>query len=346
MSEQLFFTGTESLPSVIDHFGKNPRVLVFINQSARERFSLFFDSVLQSLSVVAFVGNISPNPKIEDVHSAVMRFASEDYDVLLAVGGGSVMDFAKAFRCVSQKQRPLIAIPTTAGSGAEATRFAVVYRDGKKESLDDISLRPDAVLLDGRFIKNMSAYQKATSAADAVCQAIESFWAVGGNDQSREYARAALKKMLPVIERFCGNVPASSEDSDAMIFGSYFAGKAIDISRTTAAHALSYFMTTQYKIPHGHAVALSLGDVFEKNYIGSDGLLRERLNEILAILNWDPANIRESWRRFMEKLHLEWRFSKLGIDDRQAVARAVNPSRLANNPVELPVSVIETFWQE
>lgn len=174
------------------------------------------------------------------VASILSSVASDDRKELafVAVGGGTVIDTTKLVRDAVNSAAPFLAIPTTAGTGAEATRFAVYYEKGKKMSADDVRYLPTDVVLIPEFAETQTAYQKASTEFDAYAQAVESLWANGATKESKSYAHRALDLMA----------------AGQQMLGSYWAGKAIDISRTTAAHAFSYYMTATYGIPHGHAV--------------------------------------------------------------------------------------------
>ena len=106
---------------------------------------------------------------------------SLDYDLFIAIGGGSVIDFAKLCKYFSKSDQTLVAIPTTAGTGSESTLFATYYENGKKASVDDSSILPNYVILDYKLLIGSPKYLKACSAIDAYCQAIESYWSLNSN---------------------------------------------------------------------------------------------------------------------------------------------------------------------
>lgn len=292
-----------------------------------------------------------PNPAAEEVQELVAEHGEWAPAVIIALGGGSAIDFAKAYRYYRTLRRPLIAIPTTAGTGSEATQFAVVYVGGKKTSLDDPSILPDVAVVDSDFLKNSPPYLKACTAMDALCQAIESVWALGGTEESRDYACRAIKLIAPAIRRYVHSEdPLAASD---MAHGAFLAGKAINISRTTAAHALSYSITSRYGIPHGHAVALSMADLFAANAAispenaqpGADvASIRSGMDKILALSGLEsPLQFRNFWTKLMDDLGLEWRFRDLGITDKSGLVSSVNQQRLSNNPRDLR-DVLPRFW--
>ena len=252
----------------------------------------------------------SANPKVEQVQQ-LLGLLPDNVDGFIAVGGGTVIDTAKLLNLAHVAKKdvrsilrikdapcrllPSFAIPTTAGTGAEATRFAVCYDGETKYSVDFEVIKPDDVALIPEFAATLPSYQKAATNFDAYAQAVESLWAKGATDESRAYANRALS--LIKTGDWCR--------------ASYWAGRAIDISRTTAAHAFSYYLTSHYGIPHGAAV-----------YMVFDAVCRA---------NGHPEYIRKSARL---KTLREFAAEK-GLDYDILIKKLfenVNPARLSNNP--------------
>ena len=240
---------------------------------------------------------VGENARAEDVVEKRGLLPSK-IDAFVAVGGGTVIDTTKLLRGIEGAMPSFLAVPTTAGTGAEATRFAVYYDHGTKKSADDVRYLPTDQLLIPEFTEAQTAYQRASTEFDAYAQAVESLWAIGATDESRAYADKALKLM------------AYGEQ----MLGSYWAGRAIDISRTTAAHALSYLMTARYGIPHGHAVYMMFPYVCRAN--GHPEFIKN-VPEL------------ETLRDFAVRNGIEW--SAL-VD---ALLANVNPQRLRNNPTPI-----------
>ena len=284
-------------------------------------------------------------------------------DVVLGVGGGSAMDMAKllcAFHTVTDEERlhkairsgdavtsrslKLVLSPTTSGSGSEATRFAVVYIGENKFSIAGSAMLPDTVILDPLLTISATAYQRATSGIDAFAQAIESLWASGGTDESRAFAKEAMGRIATALPQFV-NDPSAASAGD-MAHGSHLAGRAIDISRTTAAHALSYGFTKSYGVPHGHAVALTLGAFIEAHADAADSVLqdtvpadrhRAAMSIIMSTLNASTGvQAREAFTALADSIGLSLRLSDVGvtrIEQVEDLAARVNVERLGNNPV-------------
>ncbi|MBT5926903.1 MAG: phosphonoacetaldehyde reductase [Verrucomicrobia bacterium] len=304
--------------------------------------------------------DFEPNPKLEDAERAVAFLKEQKYDAVLAVGGGSAIDMAKlscAFHSQPDSPReviadpsnlvakslPLIAVPTTAGTGSEATHFAVVYLDGQKFSLPHPSLLPDVAIIDPELTYNIPKYLTAVTGLDALCQGIESYWSIQSTDESRDDARKAIKLAWKHLESVVHH--GNPIDRFAMCEASHFSGRAINISKTTAPHAISYCITSRCGIPHGHAVALTLGQILEHNAEVSQSDVTDPrgvshvqacMNEILNLLECNTAS--EASQRFsalMESISCK---TKLEIDEKDGpelledITENVNPERLGNNP--------------
>jgi alcohol dehydrogenase class IV len=345
----------------------DPETVVLITGGESFRASGAADAIepmLASRSVERISG-VRPNPTAEDVIAAVEILRACSPHLVVAVGGGSVLDLAKAARrlvtapdvrravltgeVASSSGPPLVAIPTTAGTGSEATHFSAVYVDGVKYSVGHPSFRPDYVLLDPDLTASMSPRLTAETGLDALAQAMESIWSTRSTDASLEHARAALLLAWANLE---DAVHAPSSASRAgMCTAAHLAGAAIDTSKTTAAHALSYAMSVRYGVAHGHAVALTLGALLEHNSGVSDTdcvdprgaeFVRMRIADVLEIIGArDGAGGRQMLSRLLRSLELETTLSALGIgtpEARREIVESVDAERLANNPRALDSS--------
>lgn len=328
------YIGRKSVDNIAHLKGKHN--LVFIQKRMQARFDKFFSQYINADDCVLY-NEITPNPKYEDILKAVALYSGNDFDTIIAIGGGSVIDFAKGFKFYAKKNSTLIAIPTTSGSGSEATQFAVIYKDGKKTSLDDPSVLPNISIVDSQLTENSPSYLKACCAMDAYCQAIESYWAKKATDESRAYALDAISIISEVIVDAVNTNSLVSNES--MAKAAHLAGKAINISRTTAAHALSYKITQLYGIPHGHAVALSIAGLFSLNltYI-------QNIDLLLSAMKTKKENVIEDLHHVMKAIGLEYRISELGIKEVSQIASSVNIERLHNNPKLLSISDLENIF--
>lgn len=319
MSEQILVVGREKAVEALVKFSANKSHICLVTGGASYGLCGAEDFISASLRlcvnkpIITHLTVPSANPKVEEVQ-ALRSAIKEPVDGFIAVGGGTPIDTAKLLNLsivsgmsirglLTNKTAPLnvlpcFAIPTTAGTGAEATRFAVCYDGETKYSIDFEMIRPSDVALVPEFSATLPAYQKASTNFDAYAQAIESLWAKGATDESKEYANRALTLMKET------NWPEAS----------YWAGRAIDISRTTAAHAFSYYLTSHYGIPHGHAVYM----VFE--YICCNNGHPEYIKHVPEL---------KTLRELAIEKDLTW---DTLVDDLFA---HVNLKRLGNNPVEV-----------
>ena len=206
------------------------------------------------------------NVTSEEVEALNSFYNKHKNGAIMAVGGGTVMDICKdlIFELKKITTPPYhIAIPTTAGSGSESTSFAVLYKGKKKFSLADPLLLPQLVVLDPELTYSLSPYQTAVSGMDVFAQAVESFWNIHANETSRTFATEAINLWrLHFLDAVTDPSPRSRE---GMLEASHLSGSSINITRTTGPHALSYYLTSNHKVPHGHAVALLLQAFFMYN---------------------------------------------------------------------------------
>lgn len=304
--------------------------------------------------------DFSTNPDSQDLIRGLSIVKNFKPDAILAIGGGSVIDIAKLFcayidldneeiiaaikanKKIVSRRIGLCVVPTTSGSGSEATHFAVVYDGNTKYSITGPALYPDKVILDPMLSLTGSKYQRATSGIDAICQSIESLWAVGATRKSQIYARRALTMLLKHIVVFVNNPTVKA--ACGMTIGSHLAGRAINISKTTAAHALSYAITKQYGISHGHAVALTLGQFIYAHAITnhlSEGVSPENHSKAISFIvralgAADGLEAAKHFEHLLDEIGLESHLSQIGVRDsvaREALVSAVNIERLNNNPV-------------
>lgn len=289
--------------------------------------------------------DFSTNPKKEDVDKGVELIKQYQPDAILAIGGGSVIDMAKLCRYYSGKREiPLIAMPTTAGTGAEVTRFAVCYKDGVKHSIEDDAIQANyAVLVPELTMKN-GTYLTACTGFDALAQAIEAYWNIYAGDVSDAFAMKAIEMLFSTLPAMEGDLEWRSR----MLLGAYYAGMAINITHTTAPHSLSYVLTSKYKYPHGHAVALTFPYFFEKNvhckekeYADADyAEYNAKMYKLLNVMGWKREDdLFARMKDYIEKIGLG--YDPTRPFESEVVEKGVNLLRAQNNPVQLDEQVIK-----
>jgi alcohol dehydrogenase class IV len=302
------------------------------------------------------------NPKIEDIIRGISKLADVDYDTVIAVGGGSTIDTAKAVNFLRAHPsalktlghdskdigtpiaaKPLIAIPTTAGSGSQATHFCVIYIDRQKHSLAHESILPKVAIVDADLTMSLPETTTAVSALDALSQAIESYWSINSTDISKQFSTSSIDLIVKNIPEGVTN-PTISTRLD-LAKAAHLAGKAINITKTTAPHSISYFLTAYFGIPHGQAVGVTLPSllVFNANTDKEDVVdkrgaeyVRNNISELCRFLGTGSAD--EAAGRITQlirKIGLETRLAKLGLskkDIEPMVASSFSSNRMKNNP--------------
>lgn len=325
----------------------------------------YFETMPERLNVSLIrFSNFKPNPLYESVVEGVRLFHENKCEMIIAVGGGSAMDVAKCIKLYSNmdssenylKQRivpnnlPLLAVPTTAGTGSEATRYAVIYYNGEKQSVADVSCIPSVVLMDPSVLKTLPEYQKKSTMLDALCHAIESFWSVNSTEESREYSKTAIQMILNNKDAYLANEETGNAE---MLKAANIAGKAINITQTTAGHAMCYKLTSLYGIAHGHAAALCVSKLFPFMIAHTElcidprgeDFLEEIFAEIAEAMGCDSAE--QAAVRFDEILSsLQLTVPKATEEDIEILTGSVNPTRLKNNPVGLSAEIIKALYKE
>lgn len=343
------WVASEALPtditSILNAYGAaNPLVIA----------DLFFASDVGAVLGRAFeevpvYSNFGPNPTIEQVDEALAAFRANECDSLVSVGGGSAMDIAKCVRLWATGDDAMsylhgipsytnvvhIAVPTTAGTGAESTHFAVVYENGTKRSVMHPLAQPDVAVLMPDLLSALPPYQRASTMLDAVCQAIESHWSRASGKESRRYSSEAL-----LIARGCWEAYLAGDGTATglMAHAANLAGKAINLTTTTAPHAMSYKLTSLFGVAHGHAVALCMPPCWEALLKQGDSRTRFLLRELDELLSANEDCSDGAGLRWFHNL-----FARTELDaniagtesDLDVLCSSVNTERLDNFPLEL-----------
>jgi len=302
-------------------------------------------------------------PELRELKKIVIAIKNYKPDIILAIGGGAVIDYAKVASIVDnikkiktlviknkipdKKYCPLIAIPTTSGSGAEVTPNAVMYINKIKYTVDKKIIRPDKFYLIPKLTFSASKKIKASSGFDAIAQSIESLISAKSNKLSVAFAKSSLQYSLKSYVDFV-NKP-NNLNSSKMLLAANMSGRAIAISKTTAPHAISYPFTAHFGIPHGHAVSLTLDKLllFNFQYAKHSQVNFDLLNRYKLIFKLTKTKNITELVQFIKKLKrlsgLEDNLELLGINlkkDKNKILSGVNEQRLSNNPVKLDIKDI------
>lgn len=342
---------SEKLSDIIRKFNFSTFFIVRGRQSYVSSGAEIFINTNISRNCVTEFFDFSVNPKFEDVENGLELFKSKGHSAIIAIGGGSVIDMAKLIRffysfkgsiedgCYTQINDiiPLIAIPTTAGTGSEVTQFAVVYKHNIKYSVENQMILPNFAIVDPIFTYNYPKYLTACSGIDALSQSIESYWNIHSTEESERYAIEAIQCIWHSLPSVIQN--NSEPDRVKLTLGSYLAGKAINLTKTTAVHAMSYPFTTYYGYPHGHAVALSLPFFMQYNYLCEEDEYRgfsfeyhnEKMENIFKIIGVDNAlKAKKTTIEFIQRIGLN--FDLPSSFDVNVIVAGINDKRVSNNP--------------
>lgn len=305
------------------------------------------DIVSKGISVISFDA-FQSNPLYENVVDAVKICRESNCDGVLAIGGGSAIDIAKCVKLWMNEtddgsngkwlvrsnvaEVPFGVVPMTAGTGSEATRYAVIYYEGKKQSVTNDKILPSVAYLNPRLLRFLPDYQKKSCMLDALCHGIESLLSINRTVESIEYSNECLR----LIKEHAGEYLAGNEESSYfMLQASNFGGRAINITQTTAGHAMSYKLTSMFGISHGHAAFLCNIVLFDymSNFVMFDTQydLSRLLNDIF--IYFDGFLGCHSIKDVLNCLNLSVPF--ISDENLKILVRSVNPDRLKNHPVKL-----------
>lgn len=309
--------------------------------------------------------DFTPNPLYEDVCKGVDIFNAEGCDTILAVGGGSSMDVAKCIKLYCKMSKDtlfldqeckdtgvkLIAIPTTAGTGSESTRYAVIYYDGKKQSVTHDSIIPNVAILEPKVLKTLPLYQKKCTMLDALCQGIESWWSVNSTDESKRLSKEAVETIMKWWREYI--FENTDESAKQIMYAANLAGQAICITQTTAPHAFSYKITSLYKLPHGHAVAVCMAEIWDymlahpEKCIDSRGqvYLESVYKEIAEAMGTEnPYAACDIFSCMLKEMEIGSPITVNRDSDINILTSSVNPIRLINNPIKLIIEDIDFVY--
>tara|TARA_B100000768_G_C11277521_1_gene376714 strand:+ start:131 stop:1252 length:1122 start_codon:yes stop_codon:yes gene_type:complete len=341
------------------------KIFVITGQNSfnKSGISKIFNLSFHEKKIKFFFKN-SSIPIITELKKIIKSIKIFKPDLIIAAGGGSVIDYAKMANIIKLgecnriniirsrlnfiKRSKLIVIPTTAGSGAEVTSNAVIYINKIKYSVESEKLIPDSFFLIPDYVWGVKKSIKSSAGFDAISQSIESIMSLKSTKESLKYAKKSLNISLKNYLDFYNK--SSNFNTSAMCLAANLSGKAINISKTIAPHAVSYPFSAYYKLSHGHAVSLNLEKFLlfnfinlEKSSASFDLLLRYKiLFKIFGV-----KNIFELCKKinFLKKqTNLIDNYKKLGINIDSNINRilgGINLLRLKNNPIKLDHSALK-----
>ena len=312
----------------------------------RRRLSL--DSVFNPDSIFSEIGE---NPNFDDCENVLTFCKDKDYDGVIALGGGSVMDLAKVvmaflstgktnivdlleFKGVYERSIPSIFLPTTHGTGSEVTMWGTVWdmKQKKKYSISHLDLYPNIAILDGNLTLSLPMDVSITTTLDALSHSFESIWNKNANEKSTEYAIEAITIILSNVELLKQN-HNDLNVRNKLLEASTKAGLAFSNTTTAAAHSISYPLTIRFGIPHGVASSLSLIPLLEIN--GEH--IKEPLDKIYQTLDITIDELIQKIKAIPKGI-IPYTLSEWGIQENdlpQLVEESFTKGRMDNNIVDL-----------
>lgn len=302
----------------------------------------FFDSLAEKYKIT-HLNEFTSYPSKKRLDEVTEKLELKNFDILIAVGGGKIIDYGKLISLKLSNHRlslngknkcselPIIAIPTTAGSGSEATNFAVLYNSNKKFSIYCKKTLPKDVILDYKLILNLDRRNSSISGMDALCQALESIWSINSNKKSLEFSEIALGL---IVNNIVNSIfKPTTQNKSQMQLGAFYAGSAINITKTTAPHALSYYLTMHHGIPHGEAVGVFIEPFIRFNFDFLDKRRKEIILNVFGVTSIE--GVVNKIKLIKSKLKLLSSINDVFGLENQKLFESVNFDRLKNNPGNL-----------
>ena len=330
-------------------------------------------SLREVLEEVDVFDKVESEPTLA-IADEIVRASKHNYDLVVGIGGGSVLDMAKLASAAAANPEqeaseflgankiknpsvPKILIPTTAGTGSEATPFALVITNGKKKAIASSYNLADVVFIDAAFTATMPPRVTAFTGMDALSHAIEAFLSLGANPLTDSFALEAMRKISNNLEEAFShgdNLNARME----MSLAAMLAGIAFGNAGVIAGHAIAHAFGARYKVPHGVSAALTLPYIMEYN--ANAPTVGARMKEIATALVGEKIESAEEAaskaiarvRSMIERLELPARLSELNVpkEDLPELAEDVEKEKgyLKRNPREMgledAMKILESMW--
>ena len=340
----------EGITDVVESFKPN-RIMLVTGRKSMKKLGVTDRIIdyLKNCRVIVY-NKVKQNPDITTVENGIRFLKDEKCDLVIGLGGGSAIDTAKAVSVLSKNQGPvdeylfgktkivdrgvpLIAIPTTAGTGTEVTQYASIIDETKKRklSLSHEFIHPSTAIVDPTLTVTMPKFVTATTGLDALSQCIEAYWAKDRTPISDIFALNGIDLAFNnLVNTF--NHAENITFREKMALAALFSGIAISITKTTIVHSVSYPLTTHFKISHGLACALTLPSFIRYN----SKVVRQRICNIAQTIGAEGVEglIRKT-EELISSLDVPKRLGDVGIRRRDIeliIREGFRPDRAENNP--------------
>jgi len=356
------FDSLKKLKYELDLFGFE-KILLVTGKHSMKKMGIT-DKVINMLSPleVFLYDRIDKDLNSENLQKMIFDLKDLDFDVIIALGGGSVIDACKSFSILHtnkidlyqylsgykavQMPIPIIAIPTTCGTSSELTKWATIWdlTQKRKFSISDVRLYPKISIIDPNFFLSLSKLQTVLGAFDALSHAFESFWSLNSTPLSEEFASQAIDLIMNNIE------PVFLDGNDAegrikLALGVLYSGYAFSQTKTGICHALSYYLTLNHGVRHGQAVGVFLPVFVRSNY----PYLKSRYSVLLNKLKLSNADtLAARIDDLMLKCDMKTRLGELNVqkeDLDHLVSSALTYDRSKYNPKQFSQSELKVILE-
>ena len=310
--------------------------------------------------VLGIISDVEPNPSLRNVDACIAKAAELKAECIIAIGGGSAMDCAKSTAAGSKlgldaaallagapipEALPVIAIPTTAGTGSEVTAGAVISdkEKGIKSAIFSPAIFPVLAIVDPELTYTCPPAVTASSGIDVLAHSLDALTSVKASPASDALAVRAAKLVFENLEKayLNGN---DKEARDNMSEACVVAGLAFSQTGTTGSHACSYILTSKFGIPHGEACAFTLDSWFREN-----AKVRPQLNEFAVMMGFENADaVADEIAVLRGKLGLRSKLSEIGVteSDLDEIAESSNASgNMTNNIAKIGIDGIRRLFE-
>ena len=302
-------------------------LIITTSGNKKRNYYSFFSEIMKQNNCNFEIYTQNNYPSLSEIENIYKHYDRNNFDLILSIGGGSVIDISKLYSSCKIENHELlsiddliiedssnqifnVAIPTTAGSGAESTKFATVwsFHNKKKLSFENSNLLPNVVYLIPQLTSTMDYEITLTTALDSLCHALDSLLNKNSNLDSVDYSINSIDLLSSNLKLSLDNLN-NLEYRKNILYASNLSGRAINISRTSLNHAISYPITNYYGVPHGLACAFSVISTIE--YFKNELLNFEFSNSIkLGEKLISQLNLSEFYIKYLSNLDVKLVSSK------------------------------------
>ena len=296
----------------------------------------------------SFFGEVAPDPSAELVARGVAQLTKFQPDTVIALGGGSAMDCAKAMVYLAEEPVRFVAVPTTSGSGSEVTDFAIITAGGVKQVLRDPSLQPDIAILDSDLLTELPRTLVADTGFDVLSHALEALVATGSGMMTDTLATESFCRVYSLLERsFSGDKSVRQSIHTAATM----AGMAFSSAGLGLCHAMSHSLGGIFHLPHGRLNAMLLPHVVECNVVGAGekyAALALRAGMGASAKTLGVKNLKNALIRLRQNLQMPATLARAGVapeklrqEKKRIVEAVLADPCCSTNPVPVTGAMVE-----